>query len=175
MSTIPPPLAQTDRLILRVLCPDDLEFLCEMMADPEVMRYSLRGTLGRADVEEWLCRCIAESAAGRPTFYAVAARESGNPLGYSGFVAYNDPLHRATHEVAYRFHPSAWGKGIGTEAVRLTIDYGFRAFPFPAILAFVDPANTASIRILERCGMHYIRDTNYKHLHVREYILTRPT
>ena len=49
-----------------------------------------------------------------------------------------------------------WGKGYGTEATRLTLDYGFRLLGLHNIMLSVSNANTAAIRAYTRAGFHVI-------------------
>jgi ribosomal-protein-alanine N-acetyltransferase len=46
-----------------------------------------------------------------------------------------------------------WGKGIGTECVRLVIDYAFSILGLEELCAYVYPTNKGSIRILEKNGL----------------------
>src|SRR5262249_27535125 len=49
-----------------------------------------------------------------------------------------------------------WGKGYGTEATRLILDYGFRQLGLHNIMLSVSSANTAAIRAYTRAGFHVI-------------------
>jgi RimJ/RimL family protein N-acetyltransferase len=82
----------------------------------------------------------------------VELRSNGRILGFVGH---------------YRAHPvleltDVWyvlgakeerGKGYGTEAVGLLIDYLFHAFDLARVGATCDVENTASVRLLERLGL----------------------
>jgi RimJ/RimL family protein N-acetyltransferase len=49
-----------------------------------------------------------------------------------------------------------WGRGYGTEATRLTLDYGFHALSLHNIMLSVSSANTAAIRAYTRAGFRVI-------------------
>jgi len=49
-----------------------------------------------------------------------------------------------------------WGKGYGTEATRLTLDYGFRLLGLHNIMLSVSSANAAAIRAYTRAGFQVI-------------------
>ncbi len=51
-----------------------------------------------------------------------------------------------------------WGKGYATEAAQAVVQYGFTVLHIPEIVAFTVPANTQSLRVMEKLGMH--RDTH---------------
>ena len=48
---------------------------------------------------------------------------------------------------------------MATEAAATAIQYGFEQFKFPYILGVVERANTASVKVLEKLGMRYERET----------------
>lgn len=57
-------------------------------------------------------------------------------------------------EVGWAVHPDDWGKGIATEAAWNLIDWGFRELQIHRIVAFCHVENNASIRVMEKLGMH---------------------
>jgi ribosomal-protein-alanine N-acetyltransferase len=58
-------------------------------------------------------------------------------------------------EVGYSIIKDFWSKGIGTEAARGWLNYGFTAAGLERIVAVAVEENTASRRIMEKLGMHY--------------------
>jgi RimJ/RimL family protein N-acetyltransferase len=145
----------------------------DVLGNPRVMRFSLRGPHSRRQVAEWLDRRIRTSARDLPTQYAVLRRTSLEFLGFSGFLPFEDPDGYAEHEVSYRFHPASWNQGVGTEALQACLKYGFTHFKFAAVLAVVEEANAASVRVLEKVGMQYVKDTLYHDIPVKKYLITR--
>src|SRR5699024_11057980 len=73
-----------------------------------------------------------------------------------GIVGYAD-LHGADtseRELGYAVGASArWGQGLGTAVARAGLRHGFAELGLEEIWAEAPPANTASVRILERLGM----------------------
>lgn len=57
-------------------------------------------------------------------------------------------------ELGYVLARNHWGQGIATAAVRLALRKGFDDLKISRIEAFVDPDNKASIRVLEKAGLH---------------------
>ena len=66
--------------------------------------------------------------------------------------------HRA--EIGYIIHHDHQGKGLMHEAVEKVIEYGFHAMKLHSIEANVDPANSASIKLLER--NNFVREGYFK-------------
>ncbi len=58
--------------------------------------------------------------------------------------------HRA--EVGYGIARAAWGRGIGAEAVRAVVVYGFEQLRLNRIFANTIADNVASVRLLEKLG-----------------------
>jgi ribosomal-protein-alanine N-acetyltransferase len=46
-----------------------------------------------------------------------------------------------------------WGKGVGSEAVRAAVAWGFEAFALAKIWATADARNARSQRLMEKLGM----------------------
>lgn len=58
----------------------------------------------------------------------------------------------AEADVAYVFHPSAWGQGYAAEALRALLDFLASGWGVREAAAQVDTRNLASIRLLTRLG-----------------------
>ena len=66
-------------------------------------------------------------------------------------------------EVGYMLARSEWGNGYASEAVDRVVDYLFDDVQVGRIEAKVHPDNTASARVLERCGFLYEGTTRRSH------------
>lgn len=58
-------------------------------------------------------------------------------------------------DLGYRFAFDYWGRGIATESSLAALRDGFETLGLRRIIALVLPANTGSIRVLEKVGMSY--------------------
>ena len=59
-------------------------------------------------------------------------------------------------EVGFLMDKPFWGKGYGTEAARASLRFGFDQLDLRQIIALVHPDNSASRRVIEKCGMTYV-------------------
>ncbi len=96
----------------------------------------------------------------------VAANRQGNIDGHSlSFVMTRkgcpvEPIGRVgvglkpggELELGYNLSPTAWGRGLMTEAVAALCAQAFELSDRASIIARVQPANAGSIRVLEKCG-----------------------
>jgi ribosomal-protein-alanine N-acetyltransferase len=77
----------------------------------------------------------------------------GNIAGSIGFTRKED-IYRKNIEVGYFIAEEYWGKGVGTEAVRLLIEYICKTFDVVRIYAEVFEHNKGSVRVLEKNGFY---------------------
>ena len=140
------PMITTERLTLRPFAPDDLDALAAIYADPDVMRHISGGVRTREQTAASLADYAEEWRARGHGIWAVTETATGDLLGMCGFV------DRA--ELGYIFGRFAWGRGIATEAARACLRFGFERLDYETIGAGALKENAASLRILQKLGMH---------------------
>ena len=67
-------------------------------------------------------------------------------------------------EVGWAMHPGEWGKGYAVEAARKVMDWAFKELSVHRIVAFCHADNAASVRVMEKLGMHQdgrLRETRW--------------
>jgi RimJ/RimL family protein N-acetyltransferase len=141
----------TDHLIIRRFTEADIQPSYEMNLDAEVSRYTGDGGVVSKDEIE---RRIREHVFGDYEKYgfgrwAVEWKSSGEFIGFCGLKYLKD---RDEIDLGYRFKSEFWGKGIATEAGRVTVDWGFKHLNPPYLMAMVLPENSGSIRVLQKLG-----------------------
>jgi len=144
-----PESIETQRLLLRKPQLEDAEAIFARWAsDPEATRYlswsrhqSLADTVGFLHLsdDEW-----SRWPAGP---YLVECRQTGVLIGSSGFAF--EAANRAG--VGYVLSRDAWGLGYATEMVRALVKEARTIAPLN-LFAVCHPDNTASMRVLEKCG-----------------------
>jgi [ribosomal protein S5]-alanine N-acetyltransferase len=151
-------IATTARLRLRHLRPEDLGALMAVFADPEVMRFSA-GMRDEEQARSWLREVLEEHY---PIYgygpYAVVEGETDAFLGYCGLFACPELGEPLEVELGYRLARRAWGRGYATEAATAVRDYAFATLGLTRLVALIDPANTASLRVAQKLGMAYERE-----------------
>ena len=162
---------ETARLRLRMFTLADLDRLCEMTRDPEVMRYIGHGhPLSR---EETLTNLnIIINAFRRRGFgrWALERRDTGAHIGYCGLSAKHPEVGV---EVAYLLAREEWGKGFALEAGRASLRYGFETLGADSIAGLALQGNRRSCKVLERLGMKFVRHDNYYDFPCAHYALGR--
>ena len=121
-----------------------------------------------ASAEEWLA-LVAKitQQQGRPVHFAI--RNADDTLiggcGFDGFQV--GKSHRA--EVGYWLAKPYWSQGIMTAVVQRLCRHGFDEFGLVKITAHVFVHNSASARVLEKCGFqqegflrkHFVKDGQF--------------
>jgi RimJ/RimL family protein N-acetyltransferase len=140
---------ETPRLLLRKPRPDDAEAVFSGWAsDPLATRYLSWNThASPADTVEFL-RFSDDHWSRWPLGpLLIERRESGEIIGSSGLTF--ESSDRA--ELGYVLSRHAWGSGYATECVRAVLEVAQGMAPL-GLFACVHPENTASMRVLEKCG-----------------------
>jgi RimJ/RimL family protein N-acetyltransferase len=56
-------------------------------------------------------------------------------------------------EVGFRYLKEYWGRGIGTEAARVCVEFARDDLKIRKLVALIMPENTGSIKLAEKLGM----------------------
>lgn len=162
------PVAETSRLILREFNVEDDRELSPILANPQVMQFSLTGCLTVAQTQAKIDDFITSYRQYGFGKWAVILKKENRLIGYCG-IAIEIIDERPEPELGYRLDENYWGKGLATEAAKAALQYGLDRLELPHILAVVEPANQASVRVIEKLGMNYHKQTVFQGLQVNVY------
>lgn len=139
----------TRRFILTKMTAEDGDKYYRLSNNDKVMRFVTGSALNREESDKMLREIIRENDKdfyfGR---YLVEERETGKLVGVAKLDAYGEEV-----EIGYRVMEEFWGQGVATEIAMYLIKFSFTTFKAPAVIAFVNVDNAASIRVLEKAGM----------------------
>jgi RimJ/RimL family protein N-acetyltransferase len=155
---------------LSELQPSDQAACVEHMKEKEIYDLTLRipYPYTEADFQEWL-KVVEKTTRqqGRPAHWAIR-NEEGFLIGGCGFNELQvGKSHRA--EIGYWLAKPYWGRGIMTGVVRRACEFAFAEFALVKITAHVFANNSASARVLQKCGFvqegflrkHYLKGGQY--------------
>lgn len=154
---------ETKRLRLRVLEPADAPTLYRYRCDERVARYQGWRPRDLADAARFI-RENREGDKSRPGSWLQLGicLDHGELIGDLG-IHFLDPDQ---WEIGYSLAPEHQGRGYATEAISAILDRAFWHDRIHRITGSVDPANTASIRLLQRLGFrqeaHFIQSCRTK-------------
>jgi RimJ/RimL family protein N-acetyltransferase len=150
----------TARLLLRPFQAADLDRMTDLMADPDLMRFSL-GIFSRQQTAAFLDKVRTRDRAGLPSQFAVVFRENNQLIGYCGFFAQIvDEVEEL--EIGYRIDPAYWNRGLATEAARAVRDHAFDELRLARVISLIHPDNVASRRVAEKNGMTAEKETVFR-------------
>jgi RimJ/RimL family protein N-acetyltransferase len=144
-----------DQVHLSEFRSSDKPALIQYLNDPDIYDRTLRIPFPYTDVsaDEWLAlvATITQQQA-RPVHFAIrnAADALIGGCGFDGFQV--GTSHRA--EVGYWLARPFWSRGLMTAVVQRACRHAFEEFGLVKITAHVFSHNTASARVLEKCGFH---------------------
>ncbi len=149
-------LLKTERLVLRGFTQDDLEHLYDLNGDPAVMWFLTGGEpTSREEIRDRVIPFFLsfyEQFEGLG-YWAAQTRGAGDFLGWFHFR----PAGDGGADLGYRLRKAAWNKGYATEGSRALIRKGFTDLDVPRVVAHTMAVNHASRRVMEKCGLRFIR------------------
>lgn len=161
---------ETERLQHRDFQIEDAADFFKLNSHPDVMRYTGElplNSLDEARVAIESHRDFDQVGYGR---WACIHKQTQTLIGFCG-LKYLDDLDAV--DVGYRFLPDYWGQGLATEACLASLDFGFNVIGLDQIIGLVLPENVASLRVLEKVGMHCTGPFSYDGFDVLRYIKER--
>jgi len=144
-------IADTERLVLRELSPDDAVFLCELLNDASwLQNIGDRNVRTQQQAEQYIQdKFIGSYRSLGFGMYLVELKNGGDPIGLCGLVK-RDSL--PDPDVGFALLPRFWNRGYAYEATQAVMSYASTALKVSKLLAIVKPDNSSSIKLLERLG-----------------------
>jgi len=143
------------RVLLAAPVFDQLAATVRLLNDPEVQRGTLRLPFPYTehDGRAWIRKANRDRTAGRSLSLRIVRRSDGELLGGVGLHQLDATAARA--EIGYWLGRDYWGQGYATEAANLVVRAAFTRLGVHRLEARVYPWNTASRRVIRRCGFRY--------------------
>jgi RimJ/RimL family protein N-acetyltransferase len=149
------PIVETARLRLRGLRETDLDAHAALLVDPENVRFLGGQILSREDAWRKLLSGFGMWGILGFGYWTVEDKADGTYLGQVGFADFKrgvTPSVEGLPEMGWMLSPSAQGRGIATEAALGALAWADEAWGRREIVAIIDEANLASMRVAEKAG-----------------------
>lgn len=141
------PVIKSDRITLRPLIPDDIPALYEWMPDKAMYTYWGKKA-GRTDLHPELLFASPD----KPTksfHLGIVCNADKKAVGEMWvYLIEKDRMAK----VAFRVSPAYCGRGYASEALTAAVGFCFSETELQRLWTDVDIRNTASVRVLEKCG-----------------------
>ena len=125
-----------------------------MNADPEVMRHFpalLSAEQSNTSIDSWRQQFSERGWSN----WAVERADSGEFIGFIGLSVPRRVLpFSPCVEIGWRLKRSAWGQGFATEGASACLKVGFEQLGLDEIVSFTTLANTPSVAVMQRIGLH---------------------
>jgi RimJ/RimL family protein N-acetyltransferase len=151
---------ETPRLLLRPLILEDVDWLTDLFADPEVNRFLWDGASppeqARRSAEAVISLDQKRCQFG---YWAIQDKASGVIHGWTELSKLR-PWSGPSDEIAlsYVLRPASWRHGIATEAASRLLQHAFEVHRLDRVMAVTMAGNTASKRVLEKLGMRLVEN-----------------
>jgi RimJ/RimL family protein N-acetyltransferase/ubiquinone/menaquinone biosynthesis C-methylase UbiE len=164
-------IVETDRAVVRHWKPDDRAAFQQLATDPRVMLYIGDGRPWSDErIRDFIQRGIEAQSTRGWALWPVLLKSEQRVVGICGFNAGFAP----DVEIGWWLAPEHWAKGLATEVAAAVMEYGFCTLGFDRLISVAQPANRASIRVMEKLGMTFGQAFTHKGIEVVAYEKTNP-
>ena len=165
-------IPNTQRLQFEMMTQDDGQMLFELDQDPVVMHFINGGRVSTMEEIETVMLPRLKSYANPEKGWGIwkvstLATELDCPSTYIGWILvrpmdfFSDAPQFHDIELGWRFKQMSWGKGYATEAAKALMEMLAQQADVRYISAVADEDNVASIGIMKKLGMQFIKNTDY--------------
>ncbi len=158
-------IMETDRLIIREMRHSDLDALCKIMCDEEVMRAAYEHPFSIEQVQGWLNRHLKRYEDYGFGLWAVVLKETNELIGQCGLTL-QPWKNREILEIGYLFQKMFWNRGYATEAAIACKEYAFTVLNAKSVYSIIRDTHIASQNVAVRNDMKVIdKDTkNFRNI-----------
>jgi [ribosomal protein S5]-alanine N-acetyltransferase len=159
VSFTPFPFIGTDRLTLRPITQDDVNEIFFLRSDHRVLEHLSRPPArSLEEASAFIQKISGFEKEGESVTWGISL--TGDPTLIGTICIWNIQKEHYRGELGYVLHPDQHRKGIMQEALREVIRYAFSTLKLHSLQARVSPANSASIKLLER--NKFIREAYFR-------------
>lgn len=148
------PQIELERIILRKLLFEDAEDMFDYARTEEASKYLTWTPHPDIEYTKAYLRYVSQRYRTGDCFdWAVIDKNSGKMIGTCSIVKIDYKNNSA--EVGYVINPKFQRRGFAPEATKAVIKFGFEVMEFERIAAWYIIENTASRKVMEKCGMSF--------------------
>ncbi|MEM6616900.1 MAG: GNAT family N-acetyltransferase [Pseudomonadota bacterium] len=158
-------LPLSERIAFRVPDLSAYDDLVRLRGDAEVMKFVSGSPQDAEAVWYRLLRSMGHWEAFGYGYWMLHDRGTNAFLGEAGIAHFRRlivPPLPDVPEAGWMLLPSAWGRGLATEAMRAIIAWADDHVDYQEMVSIYAPEHTASIRVGEKCGFQFERKALYR-------------
>jgi len=152
---------ETERICFSYWTPNDYALALSLWGDAAVTQHiSKTGTFSEQDIKDRLAKEIDNQQQFYVQYWPIFEKSTEDFIGCCGLRPYD--IENGIYEIGFHLKSAHWGKGLGPEAAKATIQYAMNDLGANGLFAGHNPNNTNSRKVLERLGFEYIGDEFYE-------------
>jgi RimJ/RimL family protein N-acetyltransferase len=162
-------ILKTERLNLEIIDQSHFDDLYNLLSNRKVQKYFPK-TLNKTESEQFYEKIQNRYKSDGYCYWAVIRKYDMKFLGICGVI--NQIIDEQTEtEIGYRLLDFYWGKGYGTEAVKGCAKYAKEKLKKESIISLIRSENLASIRVAEKNGFKFEKESLFQELPHQVYRL----
>lgn len=165
------PILDSGRLLLRVYSPSDLASFTPILGNRNNLKYlPVTEPWPVAMIEKWLESSIEHWRTEGYGWWILEHKVRAKAIGWCGLRRLQETNEV---EILYLLDEEFWGRGLATEAARISVEFGFSTAGLREIIGLVVKRNIGSIRVLENSGFVFQERAEYFNLECMKYKIDR--
>jgi RimJ/RimL family protein N-acetyltransferase len=143
------PILRGDRLYLRLVEEEDIPKRVEWINDPDIqstLHYDYPTSFARG--KKWFERIVSDTSR---VDFSIIIKESDSYIGFCGLINI-DRITKKAELYNVIGEKNIQGKGFGTEAEKITINYGFIEIGLNRIYGYQNVENHAALKVVTNIG-----------------------
>ena len=161
-------LLETRRLLIEHFNKNDVPDWAKIENDADVRHFVDGKVLSYEEAGEYLQMNIRQYQTHGYGRYAVRLKGKRNLIGMCGFLNEKYGI-----DFGYRYSKDSWGRGLGFEAAKTVLHYGFSELGLEKVVGLTAEQNIGSIRILEKLGFKFEEKFLFNNTKALKYSFTR--
>lgn len=149
-------ILETNRLLLRELNAGDADNFFNLNLNPNVIKYTGDASFKSVKEAQKFLENYHDYKLNGYGRWAVIHKEKKQFIGWCGLKF--DRMENET-DIGFRFFEDVWNMGFATESAKACLAYGFEKLNLNRIIGRAMKENVASIKVLEKIGLEYERDS----------------
>jgi len=158
-------ILKSKRIGFRMLEKHDFQNLVRLDMDPEVRAFFPGGVSTPKLLGEKITKSRASFLEKGFGEFTMTELETNEFLGRAGFAELDD----GEVEVGYLLLKEYWGKGLASEALVELLDWAGKTLSIPRILAYAPIDHHASIGVMKKAGMRYLKTETSRGVNCKFY------
>lgn len=143
-------------MYLRESTMEDLPIFTKWAGDMDVMRHVIQKTMTPEEEEVWLKETLANP---EEQLFTIVRNEDGKALGNCSIHLKPGTAHLPGMSLGILIgETDEWGKGYGTEAIRLLAEHTIETLAPEAVWLTVDAVNDRAKRAYEKAGFVFVKE-----------------